>query len=828
MAKVPTDRWDEVRALFEAALDQAAADRDTWLDAQRADADVRDEVRSLLACHAQPHQLLDGAPAFQMMPPPDEALPAHHRIGAYRVERLLGRGGMGAVYLATRSDESFDLQVAIKVINQSLDGAEAVRRFLTERQTLAGLDHPNIARLFDGGTTEGRLPYFVMEYVDGQPIHEYCEQHHLDLAARLKLFLAVAAAVEHAHEHLVVHRDLKPDNILVRADGQPKLLDFGIAKVLAPTGAGGLTTVNAPAMTPRYASPEQVMGAPIGTPSDVYSLGVILYELLTGRLPHGEATDNSWQVVRAISEVQPAAPSNAARGTDAKSWAHRLPGDLDAIVLMALRKEPERRYRTVDQFAEDVRRYLDDRPVLARPDTLGYRTRKFVSRNRLASAAAIIAVVALTAGVVAATWQARVARAAATRALNEAARAQRVSEFLKTVIALPDPSWNAAGAGGRNDMTVLDLLKNAGDRIDRELGSDPEMAADLHHAIGNTYRARGLFNEAQPHFAKALELRQHVLPPNDPKVADSLFYFGANQFWLGHLDVAERYYERAIAIERTLPFEQAGQLPYMLLDLGTMPSYAADHARAERAIVEARDLFIRHLGPNHVTVAYALQRLALLQLDHDDLDAAERGLAEAAAIQEHQHSSPLDLSTIQEARGFVAMRRRDFATAERLFRSGLDARRDAYGADATMTVAIQLQLASAMTEQGRLREARSMTRDAIARLKHNPSSNALLAGALLLDATIGVRLKDDVGAAASEAAEARRIIDGFPLAEQCGAGQNHSSLASWYVLADRRADAALAFQQAVSEVTASCSHDSVRYLDVVKAAADFQRQSGSR
>lgn len=698
MAQVPTDRWDEVRALFEGALDQPEAARADWLARECPDAALRAEVVSLLACHEQPNELFDHAPGFRLIA--DDTLPAGHRLGAYRIERVLGRGGMGVVYLASRSDDTFDRQVAIKVITQQLDGAEAVRRFLAERHTLAGLDHPNIARLVDGGATDGRLPYFVMEYVDGEPIHAFATRHQLGLNDRLRLFLSVAGAVQHAHEHLVVHRDLKPDNILVRADGQPKLLDFGIAKVLAPSGAGGLTTVNAPAMTPRYASPEQIGGGPIGTPSDIYSLGVLLYELLTGRLPHGEHTDSSWQVARAISEVVPAAPSAAARLDRANSWAHRLPGDLDAIVLMALRKEPERRYRTVDQFAEDVRRYLDNRPVVARPDTLRYRTEKFVSRNRLATAAVVVAVVGLTSGVIAATWQARVARQSAARAQAETLRAQRVSEFLKTVIALPDPSWNAAGAGGRNDMTVLDLLKNAGDRIDRELGSDPEMAADLHQAIGNTYRARGLFSEAQPHLARALELRQQVLSPRDPKVADSLFYFGANQIWLGHLEVAEQYYERAIAIERTLPFEQAGQLPYMLLDLNVFARYRNHPDASERVITEALDLFSRHLGADHVTVAFAKQRLGSIQLARNRTAAARQLFEEALAILRAKSAAPLDESDSLEGLAAVCEREGNLAEAERLCRQVAERQRAAFGPAHPATVAAERRLADIIRARG--------------------------------------------------------------------------------------------------------------------------------
>jgi serine/threonine-protein kinase len=699
-----TEHWDSIRALFEGALEQPAGARDSWLRQHCQNAEVRDEVASLIACHERPHGLLDSGVA--LAPASDTALPQHYRIGAYRIERLLGRGGMGAVYLAGRSDESFDRQVAIKIIGRSLDSADALRRFLAERQTLAGLDHPNIARLLDGGATPDRLPYFVMEYVDGEPIDKFCRTHSLGVEARLALFVRVASAVQHAHERLIVHRDLKPDNVLVRADGEPKLLDFGIAKTIA-RDESPLTTVNARAMTPRYASPEQIRGAAIGTSSDVYSLGVLLYEILTGQLPHGGGTESGWQVAREITDNEPVAPSAAAATSPIeRQWAHRLRGDLDAIVLMALRKEPERRYRSVDQFADDIRHYQSGRPVVARPDTLGYRARKFVSRNRLTTAAASLAVLALLGGVIGATWQARVARHEARRAQAEAARAQRVSEFLKTVVTLPDPSWNAAGAGGRHDMTVLDLLKAAGERIDKELASDPEMASDLHHAIGNTYRARGMPNEALPHFTKALELRQRVLPPNDPKIAESLFYFGANQFWLGRLDVGEQYLERAIAIERTLPFDKAEQLPYMLLDLPSYPSYRDDWPRAELAIREAGELFARHLGADHMTVAFAKERLADLQLRRGDVAAAKALLGEELAMLRRKNVAPLDEAGALRLLANASEREGDLAEAERLSRETLARLNNAYGADHVATLESELHLSSILVREGRTAEAR--------------------------------------------------------------------------------------------------------------------------
>ena len=370
------------------------------------------------------------------------------RLGPYRLIREIGHGGMGTVYLGVRDDDAFQKRVAIKVLKRGMDTDSIVRRFRHERQILASLEHPFIASLLDGGSTPDGRPYFAMEFVEGQPIVDYCETQRLDTTARLALFRHVCTAVQYAHQNLVIHRDLKPANVLVTADGTPKLLDFGIAKLLNPELGGHTLAPTAPGlqlMTPEYASPEQVRGEAVTTASDVYSLGVLLYELLAGRLPYRLTSRAPADIVRIICESEPVRPSTAITmmagdaGGDAptRERAHesgeaakkdrrltvdvdrlrrRLAGDLDNIVLKALSKEPQRRYASVDQFSEDVRRHLAGLPVLARKDTWGYRTTKFVRRNRAIVGAAVITFAVLVAGVIATAWQARVARAERARA----------------------------------------------------------------------------------------------------------------------------------------------------------------------------------------------------------------------------------------------------------------------------------------------------------------------------------------------------------------------------------------------------------------------------
>jgi serine/threonine protein kinase len=326
----------------------------------------------------------------------------------------IGRGGMGAVYLAIRADELFNKQVAIKVIKRGMDTDDVLRHFRNERRILGNFDHPNIAHLLDGGSTESGLPYFVMEYVEGKQIDEYCDERCHSITDRLELFQQVCAAVSYAHRNLVVHRDLKPSNIVITKEGIPKLLDFGIAKILEIGSEEKSTVTGILLMTPEYASPEQAQGLPVNTLSDVYSLGVVLYELLTGRDPYPFKNRTPIEIARIISETQPQIPSavidslvSKTREGTQERLQKRLRGDLDNIVLMALRKEPERRYQSIDQFSEDIHRHLHGLPLTASKDALLYRTIKFIKRNKIEVGASILICLSLLGGIIVSTWQAQ-------------------------------------------------------------------------------------------------------------------------------------------------------------------------------------------------------------------------------------------------------------------------------------------------------------------------------------------------------------------------------------------------------------------------------------
>jgi eukaryotic-like serine/threonine-protein kinase len=408
------NRWNKINELFSASLELEREEQSRFLaEACGEDNVLKSEVQQLIDAHLEDDHFID-TPVFYdaalTMANEEDELKIEQQIGPYKILKEIGRGGMGAVYLATRADQEYKKQVAIKLIKRGMDTEQVLHRFRTERQILANFDHPNIARLLEGGSTENALPYFVMEYVEGRPIDLYCDENNLSITNRLELFRQVCAAVSYAHRNLVVHRDIKPSNILITADGLPKLLDFGIAKILQLHSGEQTTATGFMPMTPDYASPEQAVGANVTTYSDIYSLGVLLYELLTGHLPYQLKNAPAMEIARIITETKPQAPSTIVKtvvegltpetvskcreGTPER-LRRRLRGDLDNIVLMAMRKEPHRRYQSVEQLSEDIRRHLQGHPVIARKDTFLYRGTKFIKRNKIAVAFAVLALLSI-------------------------------------------------------------------------------------------------------------------------------------------------------------------------------------------------------------------------------------------------------------------------------------------------------------------------------------------------------------------------------------------------------------------------------------------------
>ncbi|HEX5864295.1 MAG TPA: protein kinase, partial [Casimicrobiaceae bacterium] len=545
--------------MLEEAIALAPTDRSTFLDrACGGDAELRREVESLLSSHEQAGTGFLKDPAINL----NAAIPTANvrpgrRIGVYQIVEEIGHGGMGEVYRAVRADGQYTKEVAIKLVRSGVDSAIVQQRFRNERQILASLDHPNIARLLDGGTTDDGVPYLVMELIEGDRIDTYCDQHKLSITERLRLFRQVCAAVQFAHQRLVIHRDIKPSNILVTKDGTPKLLDFGIAKIFDPTAEDGGETTQGRAMTPEYASPERIRGEPITTSSDVYSLGVVLYQLLTGRSPYPGDTRSAHEFARAVCETDPGRPSAAVlktqtvrngdrveqvaadlisssrEGSPAK-LQRRLKGDLDNIVLMALRKEPQRRYASVEQFSEDVRRHLEALPVTATRGSWKYRAGKFVTRNRASVAAAALVAMALAIGVGATLRESRIARQQAEIARSERERAEKRFNDVRTlanslIFEIHDSIQDLPGATPSRKL-LLDRAVEYLDKLSTDSGGDVDLQREL--AVGyqrlatvqgdTTQSNLGQISAAEVSIRKSIGFFEAVAKANPHNVTDQL------------------------------------------------------------------------------------------------------------------------------------------------------------------------------------------------------------------------------------------------------------------------------------------------------------------
>jgi serine/threonine-protein kinase len=487
---IPPDQWPTLRELLDQGLAVAPPERPAWLArVATTHPALAGRLRVLLEASAgAPMATLPKVETAAFAPIAPAEMP--ERIGPYRLLRALGEGGMGSVWLAERTDQLQGRRVALKLPHGAWRRAGLAERLRREREILATLHHPNIATLFDAGVADDGQPWLALELVEGEPIDAWCTRLKLDVPARLRLALQVARAVAHAHANLVVHRDLKPSNIFVTADGTVKLLDFGIAKLLDQGVAEEteLTRLGGRALTPDYASPEQIRGEPIGTASDVYSLGVVLYELLAGQRPYRLARESRAALEQAVLEADPPRPSDVAGDHAAR---RALRGDLDTIVLKALKKQPADRYATVDALADDVQRWLEHRPVLAQPDSRAYRMRRFVRRNRVAVGTGSAVMLAVVGGALAALWQARVAVA-------ERERADEVKTFIAELLRDANPAF----AGGRK-VTVDELLLTTKPKIDQRFADRPAIRAELLTIVGTTLSSIGEDRAAGPYYEDA-------------------------------------------------------------------------------------------------------------------------------------------------------------------------------------------------------------------------------------------------------------------------------------------------------------------------------------
>ncbi len=622
--------WGRALEIFQEVASLALPERDAHVAAAcGGDEALRRKVADLLAADSGTDSPLDRSAASRFASLLDDREAPLDRwvgreMGPYRLVRELGHGGMGAVFLGERCDGLFEQRVAIKVARLGLAGDEAVRHFLAERRILAGLEHPRIARLLDGGVTSDGLPFFAMEYVEGVPIGDYCDAQGLSLRQRIELFLGVCAAVDHAHRRLVVHRDLKPSNILVTPSGEVKLLDFGIAKLL-DAGDEGTGTLER-RLTPAYAAPEQIRGERVTTATDVWALGVVLYELLVGRRPFSGPGASDEAAVALVGEG-PARPSTAVpvtgRGESSRRRLRRaLRGDVDTILLTALRNEPDRRYPSAAALAEDLRRHLALLPIRARPDSVRYRAGRFAARHRWTLAIAATLLLALVGALAAALGQAR-AKA------REARASQEVTSFLVRLFESSDPTL-ARGAS----LTAQELLDAGVDRLRSDLAAEPAVRARLLHAMAASYVGLGLYSRALPLAQEALRLRRQTFPARSVEVAASMDQLGELFRLEADFPRAEPLLQGALAARRAGLGPDDPAVIQSLGHLGRLLEDKGEFAGAEGPYREALAASERRFGPDSPESAACLDDFATNQSDLGREAKAIDLLRRALAIRE--------------------------------------------------------------------------------------------------------------------------------------------------------------------------------------------------
>ena len=730
----PSDRAQRTAEIVEAALERDAADWPSFLDKSCGhDIALREEVESLLDYQEEASRFIE-EPAYVNtatgLLADNGELKSGECLGDYQILSLLGEGGMGEVYLA--EDLQLHRQVAIKLVKAGFGRANLIRHFQREEKILASLTHPNIARLYGGAVSENGIPYFVMEYVEGERLDRYCEARKLKLPERLQLFRKVCSAVAYAHQHLVIHRDIKPANIRVTPEGEPKLLDFGIAKLIDPQTeeAGEQTMTLQRVMTPEYASPEQVQDKEVTTASDIYSLGVVLYELLTGQRPYRIKTRSPDELARAIREEEPQRPSTAATKQSQPSVIpnpRSLRGDLDNIVLMAMRKEPSRRYASVAQFSEDIRRHLEGLPVVARKDTIGYRSAKFIRRHRVGVAATALVALAIVGGLIAALWEARQAR-------GQRDVARRISTFLQDMLGAAAPETKGV------DVKVVDVLGDASTRARTELANQPQVMADVLMTLGRTYIALGQYQLAETNLRAALEASLKANGELHSTTAATMVWLGLALSNLNKGIEGELVSRKAVDLQRKLHPRGHEDLGVALYALGVNLIYNGHPKEAQPDLKEASELIKKHLGENN---GYYMTSLVMLAVAHErvgEVDVAE--LLYRQAIELGGRVEPryrIFLAQAQFFLGLLLMNKVAYPEAEAVLKQSEALYREVLGGDDNYNVGtIKADLGSIYFLKGDYSSAETEDRASLALLhKYLLPENLLIAST---DVTLGLAL----------------------------------------------------------------------------------------
>ncbi len=721
------ERWEEVSPYLDRAMEMSEEERGAWLVSLRArDPALARGLETLLrerSALSREGFLEEGAPR-----PSVPATLAGQIFGAYTLVSRIGQGGMGSVWLARRSDGRFEGKAAVKLLNASLVGRSGEERFRREGSILARLTHPHIARLVDAGVSPSGQPYLVLEHVDGEPIDHFCDVHGLSVQERLRLFLDVLAAVSHAHANLIVHRDIKPSNVLVGTDGRVKLLDFGIAKLLEGEAEGGeataLTKEGGRALTPEYAAPEQVTGGPVTTATDVYSLGVLLYLLLTGRHPAEESLKSPADLLRSIVDTEPPRISDsvstrtrtretrtenaARRGTTPEGLQRTLKGDLDIIVARALKKRPEERYPSVTALADDILRYLNDEPIGARRDTLSYRAAKFLRRHTAGVAAGTVVVLLLAA--VVGFYTMRLAKER-DRARLEAEKATKVSDLLTELLTGADPFASREV----KEPTLRGILDAGAERFHKELAGQPELKVEMLTLMGRVYHRLDQDEKARGLLEEALATGRRALGPESVRVAQTLNELGVLLRERGDLAASEKVLTECLAMRRRLLGNEHKDVAVTLVELATVYENQGLDEKAEPLLRES--LAIRRKVVDEDAeheVAVSLNDLAHVLRRRGDLAGAESLFRQALPIfqktrgEEHPH-----VATVLNNLALVAADREDYAAAESLFRHSLAMDVKILGVKHPNVGNKLINLSRALLEQGKFDDAVSVVQEGL-------------------------------------------------------------------------------------------------------------------
>jgi eukaryotic-like serine/threonine-protein kinase len=771
-------RWQRLNELFFHAARLQGAERQAFI--ARETLGEPDLERELLVLLERGDERRSGPPTRTLggglaLAPRDERLLVGRVIANYQLVSVLGRGGAGTVFLGERADKQFSGKVAVKVVDRS-QAADLGMRFRAERQILASLNHPNIARLIDAGETEDGQPYLVMEYVEGQPLDQYCDERKLDLRKRLKLFMDICGAVQYAHQNLIIHRDLKPANILVTTDGTVKLLDFGIAKLLnhgnGSNTVSELTRMNERLLTPEYASPEQIIGGAVTTASDVYSLGIVLYRLLTGLRPYDlTGAASQLEMERSICVADPPRPSAnvqramqggpsggeqaiaalaLARSISPERLRRRLVGDIDAIVMRALRKEPQHRYSSVERFIADIRHYLENEPVQARQGNWVYYSQRFVRRHTTAVIASVGFLIFLTGVAIVMSIQRQNIAAALERATHDRERAEIVSQFMLDVFSAADPFINSG-----KEPTARFLLDQAARNIQADLSQQPEVRARLLEAIGRSYRRMGQSERAVAYLQDSLRIQRQLLPKDDANLGSIVTEIAIALRNQGRIDESDGYFSEALQISRQSKDQHSEAHAKLMVDVGRLEKMRSNPNQALAHLEQALQLMRAIKGPKDPEVGAILAEISNIKVWLEDLDGAETAARAAVEIYQavppdypdrvmaeyyladlflnrgrpedaapllegvlaaqrrlYGNNSPATADTLASL-GQVRLAQKNFGDAEKLIGQALQAYRES-SSTAYLTIGyLQTMLAKVQMMQGRFSDAEQTLRDTL-------------------------------------------------------------------------------------------------------------------